>query len=78
MTIKAATKFAIVGVSVSIAMSIAGSYLFQWAFNLPGDNKGFVTLMDHIYYHIQALFNYGGLLVFFVTLNAKQKAKEQQ
>lgn len=58
-------------------MSIGGSYLFDWAFKSSGLQPDAVRIMNRIYYHILSLFHYGSLLVFFITLSSKQKAKDK-
>jgi hypothetical protein len=78
MTIKAATKFAIAGCILSAIMAITSPYLFDWAYNASGLDKKMVTLVTRVYWHIHTLFFDGGLLLFFITLSAKQKAKESQ
>ncbi len=74
MTIRAATKFAIVGVGLGSAMHIAGQFLSAWASpQLPG---GTLIRLLRTYYIIAAIFEASGLLIFFVTLSSKQKARD--
>jgi len=77
MSIKAATKLVIIGVAFAFVMSTVGAYLFDWAYKSSGLESDAVRRIQRIYYHILALFNYGSLLVFFITLSSKQKAKDK-
>lgn len=75
MTIRAATKFAMVGVGLGSVMYIVGNFLPGW---VPSQMSEIAEeRMLHVYFTIAEIMQGGGLLLFFLTLSSKQKAKDE-
>ncbi len=73
MTIRAATRCAIIGVAIAFLMSLAGQYLFDWLYKGSGMASEDVRVVQRIYFSVQSIFYYGSVLVFLITLHSKQK-----
>ena len=70
MSIKIATRIAIYGVAIGMVMSMLYPFVFKWVVENQRDSR---EMIMNSYLFIRALCEGGGLLVFLVTLNSKQK-----
>jgi hypothetical protein len=75
MEIRQATQLAIRGVGIAFAMNLLSPYLIPWLYDVLGTGGG-TLLIQRLYFHIETILNYGGLLIFFMTLRRQQQAKD--
>ena len=73
MTVKLATRLAIIGTALGLLLSLLGPFLIEWMLRSMAMSHEAVSLTSRLYYATLTVVSDGSLLLFLVCLYTRQK-----